>query len=35
VCDLENLVNEEAKARVGLQRRIKKVIRLLPAMSTP
>jgi hypothetical protein len=25
MCDLENLVNEEAIARVGLQRHIKKV----------
>jgi hypothetical protein len=25
VCDLENLVNEEAIARVGLQRHVKKV----------
>jgi hypothetical protein len=26
VCDLENLVNEEAIARVGLQRHMKKII---------
>jgi predicted DNA-binding protein (UPF0251 family) len=26
LCDLENLVNEEAIARVGLQRHIKKVM---------
>jgi hypothetical protein len=25
VCDLENLVNEEAIARVGLQRHVKKI----------
>jgi hypothetical protein len=28
VCDLENLVNEEAIAHVGLQRHIKKYVRL-------
>jgi hypothetical protein len=27
MCDLENLVNEEAIARVGLQRHIQKTVR--------
>jgi hypothetical protein len=34
VCDLENLVNEEAIARVGLQRHIKKTIHCM-ASSKP
>jgi hypothetical protein len=34
VCDLANLVNEEAIARVGLQRHVKKKILLLLLLGT-
>jgi hypothetical protein len=34
VCDLENLVNEEAIGRVGLQRHVKKKIQLAPFLPS-